>query len=606
MCPLGDLRSTSLRILIRFAAGLLAASGVIAGLQLLAVAPWPGDFAVLHAETLTPYAGVVVTAALCVALDVARPLSDAGGTVRLVAVANVLALLVYGVQAAFVTALASAVAGTLPLLGRMIDRRVIAIDMLAPIAATIASSLAYEHLHAPPIPLTWPWLALPAVAVALTYAATFCAISDMGGHLTGTIEPTYRWPAYGFRGVPGHVVVVAAAFAVLAMIEYRAWSVLAVAAIPLAAMWLSYRAGAVPRERGGRPELTRSTDHGIAIVDRRCVVQQWNTVMAELLGVPDASARGRSLAGVFRQTPAGELTLAVAKTLESGAICTLTRVAVATGAGPRVLSVTVLPDREGALLVCRDCTDQAEWERLQRENAERFSIVAEAANDGIWELNLASGALFVTARCQTMLGLPSADERTSRDVWVSRTHPDDRKELERALDSLTAGTVSRLELQHRLRHENGSYRTVVCRAVAVHEPNGHPVRAGGSLTDTTETAIAQAKIHSAESRDRLTGLLNRAAFVTDIGRRLIEFREGCTARFAALYLDLDRFKVVNDSLGHLVGDELLDGGVAPARVVPAAGRRARPAGRRRVRDSPERVWATRSRPTPSRSASRRR
>jgi diguanylate cyclase (GGDEF)-like protein len=69
--------------------------------------------------------------------------------------------------------------------------------------------------------------------------------------------------------------------------------------------------------------------------------------------------------------------------------------------------------------------------------------------------------------------------------------------------------------------------------------------------------MAQAKIHNAESRDALTGLLNRAAFVANIGRRLTEFREKRGQRFAALYLDLDRFKVINDSLGHLVGDELL-------------------------------------------------
>jgi len=65
------------------------------------------------------------------------------------------------------------------------------------------------------------------------------------------------------------------------------------------------------------------------------------------------------------------------------------------------------------------------------------------------------------------------------------------------------------------------------------------------------------RLQTAGFLDPLTGLCNRAVFVEGLGRRLAEFKERPRTRFAVLYLDLDRFKIVNDSLGHLVGDELL-------------------------------------------------
>jgi diguanylate cyclase (GGDEF)-like protein len=88
--------------------------------------------------------------------------------------------------------------------------------------------------------------------------------------------------------------------------------------------------------------------------------------------------------------------------------------------------------------------------------------------------------------------------------------------------------------------------------------SGRPTRIAGSLTDTTDLAITQEQLRNAVFLDPLTGLCNRALFVEGLGRRLKESqRRRGGDPFALLYLDLDRFKVVNDSLGHLVGDELL-------------------------------------------------
>src|SRR5262249_28377342 len=97
----------------------------------------------------------------------------------------------------------------------------------------------------------------------------------------------------------------------------------------------------------------------------------------------------------------------------------------------------------------------------------------------------------------------------------------------------------------------------LCRGVAVWRGT-RADRIAGSLTDTTEQAIAQERLRTVGFVDALTGLCNRAVFVERLGRQLEDCRNRRISRpFAVLYLDLDRFKIVNDSLGHLVGDELL-------------------------------------------------
>src|SRR4029453_8769776 len=109
-------------------------------------------------------------------------------------------------------------------------------------------------------------------------------------------------------------------------------------------------------------------------------------------------------------------------------------------------------------------------------------------------------------------------------------------------------------------HENGTYRRFLVRGVAVRGAGRRPVRIAGSLTDMTEQAIARERLRTAGFVDPLTGLCNRSVFVEGLGRRLAEFKQRPRSRFAVLYLDLDRFKIVNDSLGPLRRAQLFTAG----------------------------------------------
>jgi diguanylate cyclase (GGDEF)-like protein len=141
---------------------------------------------------------------------------------------------------------------------------------------------------------------------------------------------------------------------------------------------------------------------------------------------------------------------------------------------------------------------------------------------------------------------------------MDRVHADDIVALKEALEAHLSGTTDHFQHEHRIRHEDGTYRRFVCRGVAVRGAGRRPVRIAGSLTDATERAVVEERLPAAGSLDPLTGLCSRDVFVEGLGRRLEEFktRPGGTP-FAALHLDLDRFKIVNDNLGRPVGDEVL-------------------------------------------------
>jgi diguanylate cyclase (GGDEF)-like protein/PAS domain S-box-containing protein len=243
-----------------------------------------------------------------------------------------------------------------------------------------------------------------------------------------------------------------------------------------------------------------------------------------------------------------------ALTKAQAATVTLT---IANPAGPRTVQAKLVPAGRGAAIVWLDITSHRRAEQLARRNEERLTLAALGANDGLWEWDLTSQQIYLSARWKAMLGLPAESSIGRAEDWLSRVHPDDVGALKEALDAHLSGKDECLQHQHRMLHENGTYRWFLCRGVAARNGTRRSVRIGGSLTDTTERTHAQERLQSAGVLDSLTGLCNRAVFVERLGRRLEECKQQQAGRFALLYLDLDRFKVVNDSLGHLVGDELL-------------------------------------------------
>jgi diguanylate cyclase (GGDEF)-like protein/PAS domain S-box-containing protein len=209
------------------------------------------------------------------------------------------------------------------------------------------------------------------------------------------------------------------------------------------------------------------------------------------------------------------------------------------------------------MIVSRDVTEKVQAEEALRESEERYALASRGANDGLWDWDLKTDSIHLSERWKAIIGYEPDAIGTDPSEWTSRVHRDDRESFLNAIRRHIRGNTDYLEHEHRLRHRDRSYRWVLCRGMGVRNDAGRITRMSGSLTDITQRKLAEQKLAFEAMHDPLTSLPNRALFVDRLQQSIERVRRRPGSGFAVLFLDLDRFKVVNDSLGHLAGDRVL-------------------------------------------------
>ena len=187
----------------------------------------------------------------------------------------------------------------------------------------------------------------------------------------------------------------------------------------------------------------------------------------------------------------------------------------------------------------------------------RYALAARAVNDGIWDWDLRSDRVYFSPRWHALLGLsPGAPTGTPED-WFSLVHHEDQRGLRLAIEAHLSGRTSLLQFKHRMRHADGSWRWILTRGIAVDDAAGVPVRLAGSLSDITASRRTERQLEHDALHDSLTGLPNRALFMDRLERAILRHRRNPDATCVVLFVDVDRFKMVNDTFSHSVGDLLL-------------------------------------------------
>ncbi len=204
-----------------------------------------------------------------------------------------------------------------------------------------------------------------------------------------------------------------------------------------------------------------------------------------------------------------------------------------------------------------EISERRKSEEALRESDERYALAAQGSNDGLWDWDLRKGTIYFSSRWKSMLGYADDEIGNLPEEWLGRVHTDDRPETEARIAAHISGRNSHLENEFRILHKDGTYHWMLTRGMAVRNDSGQAYRMSGSQTDIMSQKTATEQLVYNAFHDALTDLPNRSLFMDRLQHVITTSARRSGELYAVLFLDMDRFKIVNDSLGHLVGDKLL-------------------------------------------------
>lgn len=202
-----------------------------------------------------------------------------------------------------------------------------------------------------------------------------------------------------------------------------------------------------------------------------------------------------------------------------------------------------------------------------RFSEERFRLATEAANDIIWEEDPETGTSYYSDRWFEILGYPKLDKDEQNELWTMLVHPEDEDKVNKAVEDHLSGKTPIYKCEYRLRTKDGEYKWILSKGKALRDSKGKVIRFIGSSTDITESKNYQFNLQKLAYYDSLTNLPNKTSF-----KEMFYKTTNSNEKAALLYIDIDNFKYINDTMGHSYGDKvLMKTGEGLSRIIGDAG-----------------------------------
>lgn len=285
-----------------------------------------------------------------------------------------------------------------------------------------------------------------------------------------------------------------------------------------------------------------------------------NRAFQDWLGLEPASLLGRSVREVYGDKAYSGIQQHIEAAM--GGQRVVYEREMATPHGPRHVEVTLIPhpgpdgEVRSVYGLINDLTARHRAEQQRARSEERLSLALESSGLALFDWDIPGDRIYHSAQASAMRGEPAAETTASTAEWRAFVHPDDLDAMLTSTKAALMGDASEYHAEFRLRKSSGGFSWIRARGRVVERDAGsRALRLAGTYANIDAHKVAEDRLRHRAEFDMLTNLPNRASFVERLQKAM--GRATRSSPMALLFLDIDHFKTVNDTLGHEAGDQLL-------------------------------------------------